>query len=381
MVMAALANPQLPVEFLESFAADADFFPRELVAGNRATPPWLLERFVDDEHAWVAHSAIENPSMPERVLRRLFEEQESSWDLLALNPASPRPMLEVIAGSGGLQAKAARARLAGEPVRPVVPSRLPLEVLGEVVLGHRGEDVVVRVVGVRGVRPWYGLGWMPPELRHRVPRDEVEAELAGVEPSPLALAVQAWEAGDEDELPDVLRGVFLENHLDARHRRDAAGYAELAPQWKHRFAGDSRAVVRTSAAGNQGADPADLVVLASDTERNVVRRALRNARTPPEVLVEHATSDVEDWRASVAGNPSTPPGVLGPMAKDTSPRVRESLAGNPSAPPDALEALLADRRTYLALARNPACPERVRDVIAETGDEEARAAARGEMGC
>ena len=97
----AISGAVIPIDILEKWSVSDNVGLRAGVAGNPSTPVEILEKLLQDEEGLVKLRIADNPSTPESIIKKLFNNLPVSFDyedvfysFLALNPNTPREILE-----------------------------------------------------------------------------------------------------------------------------------------------------------------------------------------------------------------------------------------------------------------------------------------------
>jgi hypothetical protein len=87
-----------PPDMLERFARDGDEFVRMSVAGNRAAPPHILAGLANDSDAWVRSSVVRNQATPPHARKTLVEKSDAAArERLARSKITPPEVLALLA--------------------------------------------------------------------------------------------------------------------------------------------------------------------------------------------------------------------------------------------------------------------------------------------
>lgn len=94
---AVARNESTSPDVLNMLANDSSEYVRATVAENPNTPQETLERLSYDESKAIRHSVAKNPSITRAIATELFADTEEVHEGLALNPSTPKEILDKLA--------------------------------------------------------------------------------------------------------------------------------------------------------------------------------------------------------------------------------------------------------------------------------------------
>jgi hypothetical protein len=349
-------------EVLIELASDPSYRVRREVAGNLAAPAEVLQQLAGDHSSQVRIRVATNPSTLPEALAALSEDESSIVrQRVAGNAASP-----VAVVARGLADRTAEVRTTAvwalaqrQALHEVDPTTL-LRSVRSLYVGLQRQvaqnpsaptAVVDGLLEDPEIAPWAaGNPSASPEALERAAQDADDDE--------LVLTI----ASNPSTPPEVLRTMVGDRPPALRAilaRNPGTPSAVVAKLARH-----DRWSVRAGVAQNPNASPAVLTRLGSDASWSVRHAVAANPATPAEELVRLA-GDIRAVALVVAANPSAPPDALAKLVAHDSPWVRGLALGHPAAPVwalrDAGEALRAPAWVLARIARNPSCPDDVRD--------------------
>lgn len=93
-------HPDAALKIICQFAQDKSFYVRHVIAISTSTPSHIIEQLSFDPHPDVRNSVALNHKASEKVLRRLFNEEDASFvENIATNRNIPHDLMEICAAS------------------------------------------------------------------------------------------------------------------------------------------------------------------------------------------------------------------------------------------------------------------------------------------
>ncbi|MDR3352426.1 MAG: hypothetical protein LBO00_05355 [Zoogloeaceae bacterium] len=306
--LAALKDPDTPVEVLVALAEEESLAVRYAVALHPKCPQATLEKLAKID--WMYVGALD------QVVKALCQ---VPFTQILKNPAAPFALLAPF-----LMDEYYWADLAAHP--DAEPEYLEI-------LSWKDRSDVREAVAANLKTPAHVLA--------RLAADDWETD--------KDVRDKVAENPSVTDLPRLVEGW--------RMRLSAAENPETPADLFRKLAEDPDSLVRLRVAGNPSA-PADAlarIVEQDHRDMDISREVAGNPAASADALVRLAQSDYQIVRITVAENPSVPADVLARLAQDSDAVVRWKVARNPSAPVDLLKRLAEDPEAWVrqGVAENP----------------------------
>jgi len=303
-------NPEVPVWLLEQLSTEGNQDVRRALAVNPSTPVEILEALAfpdefrasggddDDDDDWVEAcvEVLANPSLPDGLrFDVLLSVSDLDLDFVSLPPGTEEELEDLL----------------GDDITneftglPLIGDSLPIERVWAVACGDEETDENATALGLlqqvdQGVfvqvRDFEGAVW-------------------GLDDEGEFPRAEGWSLEDERSLWGLTPRELVANEATPAH---------LLRRLMH--SNDAR--VRAGLAAHPAVQPAQLALLAQDTEFVVRLAAASSTKTPPTALMWLSHDESGAIRRAVASNPFACEVTLARLAQDRRPSVRKAASQN-----------------------------------------------------